>query len=37
MVIIAPVVKLRASLSSFIIMFTHGNRMGVTQDVRPSR
>lgn len=33
---IAPVVKLLASLSSFIIRCTHGNSMGVMHDVMPS-
>ncbi len=32
----APVVKLLASLSSFIIKCTHGKRIGVMQDVMPS-
>jgi hypothetical protein len=34
---IVPVVKALASLSSFIMTLTHGNRMGVTADVDPSR
>lgn len=32
----APVVKLLASLSSFIIKCTHGKSMGVMQEVMPS-
>jgi hypothetical protein len=33
----APVVKALASLSSFMMTLTHGNRMGVTADVQPRR
>ena len=32
---IAPVVNALASASSFIIMFTHGNKIGVTAEVNP--
>lgn len=32
----APVVKLLASLSSFIIRWTHGNSIGVMHEVIPS-
>ena len=34
---IAPVVKLLASLSSFIITWTNGKIIGVMQELKPSR
>lgn len=34
---IAPVVKALASASSFMIMLTQGNRIGVMQEVIPKR
>tara|TARA_R110002060_G_scaffold23515_1_gene31882 strand:- start:1769 stop:1900 length:132 start_codon:yes stop_codon:yes gene_type:complete len=33
----APVTKALASASSFMMIFTHGNRIGVTAEVNPRR